>query len=1834
MLIVAMVMAIPTMLAQETVYVAYGTSGTSTALKAPVTNDGELTYNPDANTYTGKIELYQSSYVNRDLPMKVTFYKGSEDAPSFIGNTSGGAYSPLKFTLDEEKDVYATVPLATSTTGYCWYVTGANFPPGVDNTTALPLNVTIDMSKASPMVTFEYAPEGGNKNPENFYVFSFIDQVWTNIGTLSPTSDGAATYEGTASTTAMNQSFLLCSTENFNSGSAYGQVFTGTTTTDVKLTQPGTSQALTMGQNTTSTWITNAGTYKFEFNYETMALNVSLESLDPLHPAELRVIKGSGSSTNTTWPAPATSDVKLERQANGTYVGSFPVSGRADFFEFYSTTAGETTYWGSGSATGKTLTVTNPETLTNLTLKNADQPKTADGAGFWYVYTYPDSNFCTVGTLTATVDVDNMTVSFTFEPGTPATLYINGAATSGATSATTTVDAEAENNVFTWELEVPAGGLYFLICNAQKSMTSFAYGAPADKTEIDLTSGSYSAVWQGYAAGQWKKGHIATPGTYTVEFDYSTKVVNIYQDEKSEADPTVYVRLQNGENANTIWTISDDDPVMTETDGVWSVTVENVVPRTYVRYYTKDLAGQPQWMGPGSLGQVNLDENNPFVSEVDLEVATLSAWYIRFLVNEAESATVTFSYDPENNVVQFEDSAVAEAPAAMYVWTTEGDADNNDDLGGLKNVYLGALNPSSSNANLFEGTITFSAGAQFFLNQSETSAGYKAWNAAYDNVSGSAGSQSGDAPVVAFTGGKYTVKMYRGTIAPNGGPLTSILFSAGGTVKMSFDWTTQELTVYEPSTEPEGPAYVQIAYQPASMKAIEFNPETDAKLMAVDGQEGVYSGNLTMNLNRAFVFYTEEDDNSRTTYNADYNWPPTMGAVTTVWGEYDYWPNADSENDDDTAANVVVNGKGAWMVTPAPKGTGVYTVTLDLNTNKLSIKVAADEKPAAPETMYLWGTTDGYEIQSRYTAMGQFTKEGNVYTLEMTVPSCGVFEPDGEFSASEGDPNYGFYFLLCNNGESMTANGAKMYQAPLTNHLINLASVGSTYSAELSTDKSGHNMIAVTPGVVKFTFDYDTDIFTAEMVQPYNQVQLNFTGATAAYKHVTAMTMMSEDPETLDLRKQLLLSYETQEGIMFKADDDYNLEITCTNVPGGEGSWQVMPGAMAMADGIQPANSLMLMLGPGAKNAVFNINVIAPPRYANFVFKNGDNMANENAYEVLTAEAQNYNWDTDENGDNDPEAIGDPQELTFSADTYKYEFADMAQVTFTVPEGYTATLEASVNQGVDTYVASWDDEHMIGIYADGITFTITVSKEVQDCTLELSFVGDGITLDDVNNFVTIVDQAELIGSQGEYTGVLNIDSNPFTYTFSTYYPEMAMLELTPAKGYMIKSITYDEASYPDAQVFIQGGETGVWMISASSTYGVPVTITLAKEPNKATFNFTGIPNAYDYVNFISLTEGPVDLTGNQYVLEYEGNQAALFISAKEGYQVSIECTTEGAIEYTEGAQKYDYVITGLNQNDVVQYSVGIYTPGLEFNVVVNQAAAPVPDDAIRFEFTGVEDGWKYVHMEDAMDIDGAVVEITGTPFDFSFKGMTYLVIGCEPEFLGQYEITVSCETSEADARGAYQLQSQPIDYNGTLLKNWMLMANQNAYGMTFIVNVEKLAQPNKVTFVITDGEVGERSAVVNRAIMAVVTPYDEDLEPGEETELYFTDLDVDFEYEYAAMLEFKMNELFKDYQDYKIFSITCDENSGGDTYMIMDDQDGDNWTLALYPGANGYTFTILVKKDVSNGITGIYDFDGADSFTVVNLQGVVLLRNAAADELNRLENGMYIINGKKVVVRK
>lgn len=106
--------------------------------------------------------------------------------------------------------------------------------------------------------------------------------------------------------------------------------------------------------------------------------------------------------------------------------------------------------------------------------------------------------------------------------------------------------------------------------------------------------------------------------------------------------------------------------------------------------------------------------------------------------------------------------------------------------------------------------------------------------------------------------------------------------------------------------------------------------------------------------------------------------------------------------------------------------------------------------------------------------------------------------------------------------------------------------------------------------------------------------------------------------------------------------------------------------------------------------------------------------------------------------------------------------------------------------------------------------------------------------------------------------------------------------------------------------------------------------------------------------------------------------------------------------------------------------------------------------------------------------------------------------------------------------------------------------------------------------------------------------------------------------------------------DYTISIVAPEGLVNGEDYSLpMEGEiEGDYYTqtISLMEGADKAVFTVEIAEAPDNSVNAI---SAADANTVIyNINGMVVKRNASQDDVKALENGIYIINGKKIVVCK
>lgn len=91
-----------------------------------------------------------------------------------------------------------------------------------------------------------------------------------------------------------------------------------------------------------------------------------------------------------------------------------------------------------------------------------------------------------------------------------------------------------------------------------------------------------------------------------------------------------------------------------------------------------------------------------------------------------------------------------------------------------------------------------------------------------------------------------------------------------------------------------------------------------------------------------------------------------------------------------------------------------------------------------------------------------------------------------------------------------------------------------------------------------------------------------------------------------------------------------------------------------------------------------------------------------------------------------------------------------------------------------------------------------------------------------------------------------------------------------------------------------------------------------------------------------------------------------------------------------------------------------------------------------------------------------------------------------------------------------------------------------------------------------------------------------------------------------------------------VYTVEFPEN----TLYVSRVEDDEEVTIATYDKPLTFTYTV-------GTLSGVEAIDGeVENYTVVDLAGRVVVKNAGKSALNNLENGLYIINGKKIAICK
>lgn len=259
-------------------------------------------------------------------------------------------------------------------------------------------------------------------------------------------------------------------------------------------------------------------------------------------------------------------------------------------------------------------------------------------------------------------------------------------------------------------------------------------------------------------------------------------------------------------NANYYYiSAKEGDPYLVlnpETGWYEGVTITTTGKNYGWKFYTKDANGNITWYGALIVSGINFLTTNPYTgtyfSGGKIDFGS-SAWYAKTYLPDANVtvADISLAVNLTTGEVKFEQVNIPEViPEAYYVW---------GNITGPGNTYrnYGTLVPSQTNTDLYEaildvpevaeGTMTEDdepvPGFLFSIGNSATSyAPITIFNAEY--------ASQGNPTTFDFSNEKsMTVRLYGGTIAPNGNPLSSMYDVTPGSTLFSFDYKTLELTL-------------------------------------------------------------------------------------------------------------------------------------------------------------------------------------------------------------------------------------------------------------------------------------------------------------------------------------------------------------------------------------------------------------------------------------------------------------------------------------------------------------------------------------------------------------------------------------------------------------------------------------------------------------------------------------------------------------------------------------------------------------------------------------------------------------------------------------------------------------------------------------------------------------------------------------------------------------------------------------------------------------------------------------------------------------------------------
>lgn len=574
-------------------------------------------------------------------------------------------------------------------------------------------------------------------------------------------------------------------------------------------------------------------------------------------------------------------------------------------------------------------------------------------------------------------------------------------------------------------------------------------------------------------------------------------------------------------------------------------------------------------------------------------------------------------------------------------------------------------------------------------------------------------------------------------------------------------------------------------------------------------------------------------------------------------------------------------------------------------------------------------------------------------------------------------------------------------------------------------------------------------------------------------------------------------------------------------------------------------------------------------------------------------------------------------------------------------ENQTTDQFAVLNSNFLKY--DYDNDCVLKIYPGDLDYEIRVSVEAAgDIDMKFEYGEYFLTLDDAisGGEVTITvypaGEAPAEGSGIEevtasfiVTAASSTVTNPESLVDISYWDRTAMekvtvngsatvgsgttFDLVPSKGYMLTVTSFNNEG--TASISDPSNIEGEWNISISESPAddfVSFFVEVAEAPKSIWLNFASKSeningNPQDFVTVTGLDEPKNN--ENQYYFTDNKNLVFTLMPDAEFTISSIDITLDGE---NVGDDLADYKsVVKMDENGFWTFNISPDASGMVFTVNLEDTEESKEDITVNFTLAGFEKAYELVavtnnttHM-DITPTDSNTFSVTVSPEDE--EGVIIEVVA-NPGYMFDYE-----KTSVVGATVRLKPESKRILY---VEIPYTLMNNNGEVTLTLTEAVEGEDIPVHIN-------VGNNPGLVsglNWAGIETIITNDTQLEnyvvnmPGEEFE---SDLLIAYAQDEEGNLIYIVTDILATYIN--------PNASQEDTLTCKVEKFDDNCIVTIPETATAVYISFVAVLNTETGINGINTVN--NDAVIYNLQGVRV--NA-----NNLGNGMYIVNGKKVMVKK